>query len=63
METLKTKHRLNYLASATGNTSFDLQGLSGAAARGRIKLLFIHTLNKTCQTGLCWCMSALDGAQ
>lgn len=50
METLKTKHSLNYLTSGTGNTSFDLQGLSRTKARGNIRLLFIHTLNKICQT-------------
>lgn len=50
METLKTKHSLNYLTSGTGNTSFDLQGLSRTNARGNIRLLFIHTLNKFCQT-------------
>lgn len=50
METLKTKHSLNYLTSGTGNTSFDLQGLSRTNARGNIRLLFIHTSNKFCQT-------------
>lgn len=42
METLKTKHSLNYLTSGTGNTSFDLQGLSSTKARGNIRLL-IHS--------------------
>lgn len=50
METLKTKHSLNYLTSGTGNASFDLLGLSRTKARGNIRLLFIHTLNKICQT-------------